>query len=70
MTPTCCGGVPMRPRPTISHGMCHTCSVCGKWCEQMTATECAIAYANGFGPIRWDPPAPPIALHHLPSSPN
>lgn len=57
----------MRERPTISHGLCHVCAVCGRWVENYNPKAFVGSF---FGPIYWDSPAPPEALHHRQPSLN
>ncbi len=38
MIPTCCNQ-PMRPRETLTHGLCHVCPTCGQFtCQKMQDT--------------------------------
>jgi hypothetical protein len=63
-TPTCCGGQPMRERPTLTHGVCYVCAVCGLWQSQhMTMAKHSI-------PGHWGFVAPPEALNHRQPSSN
>lgn len=68
--PLCCDSVPMHPRPTISHGLCWLCPKCGCWADAKALDTAGLPGVLAKLSFRYNNEPPPIALHHLPNSPN